>query len=486
MAVNHQRADYKKNLPIWQKCRDVVEGQEKIHEEGELYLASLTGQDATEYGKYKDRALFYNATSRTVDAMSGLLFRKSPTIQIPDAMQEMIDNIDLQGNHIETFSEQASNEILITGRLGILVEHPQNPIDSSTQMTKADAAALNMRPFLVKFKAEDIINWATTVVNNITMLSLVVLKEVTEVVVDFEPVIETRYRVLKLDAERKYFQQVWKEQISDNGKDVSYIKEGEDIYPKINGKSFGFIPFIFVSAEAVTHEIVKSPILDLVNVNLSHYKTSADLEHGSHYTALPTAVVTGHTLEENQKLKIGSSEAWVFSEPEAKAFYLEFEGKGLDSLEKRLERKEQQMAALGARMLATEKAQAEAAETHNIKRQGEYSALSSISSSLSDGLTRALRLMADWSGIESKELYYEINKDFVPGALTPQGLLALVQTWQSGGMAFPDFVKCLQKGEVIDADRTPEDIKSDLEAEGPTFTNDPAEDDDLDPDKDKT
>lgn len=478
MAVNYQREEYQKNLPIWQKCRDAVEGQEKIHEQGQLYLPALSGQDDTEYNAYRDRALFYNATQRTVDAMSGLLFRKSPTSKIPDSMKEWLENIDLQGNHIETFAEQISNEVLIVGRTGILIEHPVALKEDNIQMTKADAAAQNLRPFLVKFKTEDIINWATTVINNVTVLSLVVLKEITEVVVDFEPVIETRYRVLKLDDEAKYFQQVWKEEVSQNGKDVTYIKEGDDIYPKINGKFFGFIPFIFINSEGVSNEVIKSPIIDLVNVNLSHYRSSADIEHGAHYTALPTAVVTGHTLEENTKLKIGSSEAWVFSEPEAKASYLEFEGKGLESLETRLEKKEQQMAALGARMLATEKAQAEAAETHNIKRQGEYSALASISSSISDGFSRALKLMAEWGGLSPNEIYYDINKDFVPSSLSPQALTALLQTWQSGGMAYPDFVKCLQKGEIIDSDRTPEDIKSDIEAEGIPFTKNIKDDED--------
>jgi hypothetical protein len=384
----------------------------------------------------------------------------------------------MQGNNLNNFCEQIADEVLKVGRIGLLVEHPKVILpDQTIEVTRAQAEANNFRPFIVKYKTEDIINWSTRVVNNVKVLSLVVLRETVETFnSDFEPSTETKYRVLKLDDANNYLQQVWKQVDTKDNKEVSFVQEGTDIYPIKNGAKFNYIPFIFIGPDGSEVDVSKSPILDLVNVNLSHYKTTADIEHAAHYTALPVPVVTGHTLQENQKLRIGSSEAWVFSEPEAKAFYLEYSGKGLESLEKRIEKKEQQMAALGARMLANDKMAAETAESHSIKRQGENSALSSIASAISDGITTALKIIVEWNGADSKDVSLEINKDFMPSPLDPQALVALIQCWQAGGMAFPDFVKQLQKGEIIDADRTPEDIKLDIEAEGPAVNpliNDP-------------
>ena len=52
MPVNAEKASYKKQTPIWQKCRDVVEGQEQMHDQGTLYLPRLTGQTDAEYIAY--------------------------------------------------------------------------------------------------------------------------------------------------------------------------------------------------------------------------------------------------------------------------------------------------------------------------------------------------------------------------------------------------------------------------------------------------
>ncbi|MFX5825171.1 DUF4055 domain-containing protein, partial [Acinetobacter baumannii] len=86
--------------------------------------------------------------------------------------------------------------------------------------------------------------------------------------------------------------------------------------------------------------------------NYAHYLVSADYEHGCHFAGLPTPVVTGYTPQNGpngeppEKLYIGSAAAWVFPQPDAKAYFLEFEGQGLDALEKNLSRKENQMAIL--------------------------------------------------------------------------------------------------------------------------------------------
>jgi len=124
MPVDTKHQSYEDNCSIWQKCRDVVAGQEAIHTAGKLYLPMLSGQTDDEYDAYKARAMFYNATQRTVDAMSGLLFRKEPKIEVPAGMDEWLKNIDLNGNSLNTFVEKTADDVLTISRFGILVEHP--------------------------------------------------------------------------------------------------------------------------------------------------------------------------------------------------------------------------------------------------------------------------------------------------------------------------------------------------------------------------
>jgi len=466
MSVDTEHETYKEFKSIWSKCRDVVSGQEKVHSKGDLYLPKLSGQNSSEYEAYKYRALFYNATQRTVDAMVGLLFRKDPNVEVPTSVELWLDNIDMQGNSLDNFVQKLAEDVLTVGRYGVLVEHP---VKTDDVVTQNDAERVGLRPFITGYSAENVVNWNTTVVNNVTLLNQVVLREYSTEPgnSDFEWNCVEKYRVLDLSLENggRYRQRVFR--AVDNG---NFMLESE-VFPTNNGNPFFEIPFIIISAKDCDFEVVKPPILDLVNVNVSHYVTTADLEHGAHYTGLPTVVVTGHSKGENESFKIGSTSAWVFAEEEADVKYLEFTGQGLEALEKRTASKERQMATLGARLLAEDKAAAETAEAHNIKRQGENSALSAVGQSISSGVTQALRILSEWSGVDGGEIEYSINDDFTPDSMDSTMLVALLQTWQSGGMSYVEFIRNLKRGELISADKSAGDVKDEIELEGPIITN---------------
>jgi hypothetical protein len=48
------------------------------------------------------------------------------------------------------------------------------------------------------------------------------------------------------------------------------------------------IPFVFLVSAGTGKVAPKPPMLDLVDTNLSHYRTSAEREEGAHWTACPT------------------------------------------------------------------------------------------------------------------------------------------------------------------------------------------------------
>jgi hypothetical protein len=161
----------------------------------------------------------------------------------------------------------------------------------------------------------------------------------------------------------------------------------ETIYPTSQGRPLARIPFEFFGIRDNTPCVDKPPLLDLVEVNLSHYRTTADYEHGLHFTGLPTPVVTGfYSDAQDAQLRIGSGTAWLLPDPTSKAFYLEFTGQGLSELREALRAKEAMMATLGARILAPERKVSETAQAAAIHQAGENSVLASIAQSISIGL----------------------------------------------------------------------------------------------------
>lgn len=472
MAIDSEHPDYTKRKVQWKKLRDCSEGQEAIHAAGVKYLPKLSGQSDAEYKAYVNRSLFYGATARTIDGLTGMIFRKAPQIEVPEGLKKMIADVTLDGLDLTGFAEEVVEDVVEVGRCGILVDHPATPAGA----TQAQAEALNMRPFLKHYDAEAIFNWKTASRNNALVVTQVRLWECAPTGTgEFDDSERKQIRILDLNELGQYRQRVFveKKQIGSDGEKWELLP-GSEVIPLKGGAPLNFIPFYFVGVKNSLPAAEKPPLIDLANANLSHYLSTADLEHGAHFTALPTAVITGHQDETAEgatpaEYRIGAATAWVFPNTETKVQYLEFQGQGLGALEKRVEAKESYMAALGARMLAPEKKAAEAADTLNIRTSGETSVLASLAASASQAIEDAVRFMAEWAGMAGN-VTIKLNSDFVAVKMSAQELTALFQTYQGGGMAFADFLFNLKRGEIIADDRTEEDIRSEIETANPFNT----------------
>ena len=75
------------------------------------------------------------------------------------------------------------------------------------------------------------------------------------------------------------------------------------------GKPLTSIRFVFHGEEHSRPDVGKSPVEDFVAANLETYRLNIDYQHGTHLTALPTAVVTG--FDSDSQLRSGSTTAWV-------------------------------------------------------------------------------------------------------------------------------------------------------------------------------
>ena len=196
--------------------------------------------------------------------------------------------------------------------------------------------------------------------------------------------------------------------------------------------------------------------MGLVDVSLSMYMTSADLEHGRHFTALPTPYVTG--IEADSDLKIGSGSAWILPDPSSRAGYLEFSGQGLQALEKAIEEKRSIMASLGAQLLQIQRAGVESAESIRLRQNSEASVLVGAVLSVQEGIAKALSVLAEWEGV-SGDIVVELNTDFVDTKIEAGDLQALMHAWQSGAISHETFLHNMQKGEILADDVTIEDEK---------------------------
>lgn len=444
MPVDTKAQAVQDRTPQWERCRAAVAGQDAVRKLGQTYLPALTEQTPEEYRSYLIRTPWYGATGRTLEGAVGMVFAKNPVLEAPATLAEYAADITMSGITLDGLARQILTDVETVGRFGCLVEYP---LVREQPASRAAAEAANLRPYVSTYTAEQIINWRLARVNNAMQPVLIVLCEEYEpegALDDFARECKTQYRVLRLDA-NGYRQEIWREGVI----------FGAPIVPLMAGKPLQAIPFYPFGPEELSMRVQSPPMLDLVDLNFSHFRTSADLEHGAHFTGLPTPVLAGFDNTRDPAgnivpIRIGSSQAIVGPQG-AQATYLEFSGTGLGALEKLLDRKEAQMAALGARMLAPEKSGIEASDTLAMRHNGENSVLGGVVRLVSYGITEMLRFMSQWAGLGG-EVKYTMNTDFMPRGLTAQDVTALVSAWQQGAISQQVLFGNLQRGEIIDAD----------------------------------
>jgi FAD/FMN-containing dehydrogenase len=159
---------------------------------------------------------------------------------------------------------------------------------------------------------------------------------------------------------------------------------------------------------------------------------------------------------------IGSGTAWMLPAG-AHPGLLEFNGQGLKHLENALVEKQELMVQLGARMLETQKRAAETAEALRLRQAGDSAVLAIVADTASRGLQRALSWLVDWAGIPGASgVRVKLNDDFFDTRMSPMELQALVKAWQEGAIGYTDLHANLVRGEVIDPDRTKDDVLKEI------------------------
>jgi hypothetical protein len=256
-----------------------------------------------------------------------------------------------------------------------------------------------------------------------------------------------------------YFQEIWKFDTDENGEATEEVVLESIIVPRMTGgRLLTEIPFQFTNVQSDEPPPEKPPLLDLVNVNLSHYLNSADLEWGRHWTCLPTPWISGS--DPKTKVKIGSSIAWVIPEADAKVGMLEFTGAGLGHLQQGMEHKEQLMAVLGSRLLEDNKAGVEAAEAIRLRLQGDSAVLAAIAFQASASWTKILGWVWAWTNATETTIAVSLNSDFNPARLPPADMAILMQSFQAGLIDFDTWFYNLEKGEVLPPGMTIEKFRA--------------------------
>lgn len=468
MSVTSTREEYEIQAHDVERNRDAVAGERKVKNKRTQYLPptpsmctstielengyqqimgnTVSAEGATSYNKYLSLAYFYGATGRTVDGLSGLVFSKPPQKELAGVVEYLDDNVDGKGSSLRKQSQKAVEEALVSPRSGLLVDFPM----VRQHVSIADAEANNLRPKILHYPFESIINWFYELVDNELKLSMVVLSECTEVITDDYTVkTEKQFRVLRL------IEGVYHSGLFDSQGDP--VVELTPVL--VNGSTTNEIPFYLIEVGAEG----KSVINDLVDANFNHYRFFADYAAKEHASAFPVFWETG-AVDEAANMAIGPGAKWSNPSSDAAFGVIQSSSDG-GSMRQYLQDMETRMAALGAEMLKPRSAGVESAESKALDKVAQDSTTASVANNVSEAYEKALTYAAEWLG-SSDESVYRLNTDYTPNGIGAQELTALVGAWQGGSISYDTFYANLQRGEIADPERTADEERAAIQNEG--------------------
>lgn len=452
MGVTNLHPLYEKRSSQWRIIRDCVEGEDAIKRAGEAYLPKASGSTPEQYLAYQKRARWNNYLSQNLDGLHGLIFRRDPVVTDKDdsiLQSGILNNIDRKGTSLYQFASDTTYDVMQTSFGGYLVDMPA----ADGPMTLEDAEKMGMKPYLRYYPAESIINWGYSVCGGVERLVYVVLQEEIENPEDeFSHTPLIQYRVLDL-RDGIYVQRIFSRVPSEDKKGFKYMESDKPLPVVINGEYLNYIPFIMLPCEKPE----KPMFYDLACCNIGHYQKSADYENGVHLTTIPTGYVTGHRQREYEDgsreiVHLGRDSFLMFEEPEARVGTLVFSGEGLTHSETALERSLADMAILGSRLLVSEKGN-ESADSAKIHRAGENARLATFAKNMSEKLTQAVKIMAEWMGIDTK-VKVELCTDYDTMQVDANVMNAIANLNEKGNMPLPALYKNLKDGEFIPPEMT--------------------------------
>jgi hypothetical protein len=291
--------------------------------------------------------------------------------------------------------------------------------------------------------------------------------------VDSQTLTTTYLRELYIDDDGSYKQQRWAEvqdetdalgRITNRARPGQFQRVGPAIIPQRFNQPLKEIPFFFANAADKRARTTKPPMLDITNVNLAHYRNSADYETAIHIIGSPTPYAFG-VRAEDRPTTFGPFQIWHSVSKDVKAGMIEYTGTGVATIRLAMGDKENRMAVLGARMIRGEDRENMSAETTRLNAREETSVLLSGVKTVEQVFTAACQFAADWAGGNPEDVAFRLNRDFVETRLTSEELTALVKSWQEGAISDEVYHFNLQRGEIMPAERTLEEEKQSREKE---------------------
>ena len=375
--------------PRWHVIETLLGGTEAMRAAGETYLPKHTSETDEGYRARLSSAVLLNMVEQTLDQLAGKPFNEEIKMEddVPEALETVLEDVDLQGNELNVFARAWFREGLAKSFCHVLVDMPKpSPREDGKPRTLADDRAEGVRPYWNLIKPECLLFARSEVIAGVeTLMHVRILETYTEQD-GFADVCRTRIRVLEPG-----LVQLWepREGKDDEWKMVEEWQTGLD-----------YIPLVTFYAHREGFMVGKPPLLDLAYLNVTHWQSASDQRHILKVARFPILACSGASKDEDSPVIIGPNRVLYNEDPHGKFYYVEHQGNAIKAGQEDLDRLERQMAGYGAEFLK-EKPGDQTATARALDSAEAHSALAAMVVVFEDAVAQALQITAEWMRLDS-------------------------------------------------------------------------------------
>jgi hypothetical protein len=482
MSIQDQHPEYTSRYPDWRILSDCFDGERKVKAAGPEYLPPTGGMiengysstlttslgtattiDTTaggystnsigtaSYNAYRTRAVFHPFVHEAVTGLLGVLHRKPPVVEVPKALEPMLERMTNRGENLEQLWRRISEGQLKHGRLGLLVDLPS-------------ASSVKAVPFVALYCAEHVLNWDTAPgEDGREALQLVVLDESRyERQPDLQWERVVRVRVLAtadvavtIDSEapieaqgETYVVGEFRGEGEGDAQTMTISAAGW-VAPSMTSSAadgLAAIPFVFVNTNDLVPTPDQPPLLGLANITLAIYRGEADYRQSLFMQGQDTLARFGYQdPEANDSTKgvkgprIGAGTIMDFP-PGGDLKYVGVSSQGIPYQKDALDADKQQAAMYSVQMLDTKGGDAESGEALRIRVSARTATLARLQHTAAAAIRDCLVYAGRWLGLGDAELDAIVvtpNLDFADDA-KPAADIATIQSARVAGARISD------------------------------------------------
>lgn len=425
-GVARTAPDFNRMVEDWIPILDLYGGTKRMREVGTKWLPKEPAEATDKYAMRLSRSFLFNGYKETVQKQVSRPFSRTIVLDesdsLPDSLKNIESNSDKEGTTLTELGKELLEYGIGYGLTHILVDFPAMPANG--EISRAVEEGMDARPLFKHIKPYNLFFWDYITDSQGTEILIEIRY------IDYITVQDGKWGTREQRVIRRITTTGWEVWLDTGTSDDTLSSSGASVHDRVfidrntsykldtfGEHTFGRVPLETYYTNKKGFMIAQPPLATLADLNIEHWQSASDQTNILRFVRLAQLVATGINQEEiDNGVKVSVNNVIAFKDPNAKMFYVEHTGAGIEAGVVDLERLEQKMELLGLQSL-TKRTKDVTATGAAITDSKANSDLQSWIEGLNASLLNAYQLGAEWTKDTLPEKFgVRVFKDFTAAA----------------------------------------------------------------------